>query len=148
MSGKLRKIGSGTKESFYCKNNLSIEERIPLTDLRKLVHEKKIVICKAAKNGKIVVVNFRDYDQTMENQQKSCICAFYINSKSIRKHLTQIKTFAENQIIKLHKIGAVDDVMLKHTTGIKFYAHKNTWTYNKILFLQNPWLCLSFIQNT
>ena len=69
------------KESFHCKNNLSAEKRIALKDLCKLVHEKKIVTCKADKDGKIVVVNFKDYDQIMENQPKSFTRISFINSK-------------------------------------------------------------------
>ena len=129
VSEKLRKIGSSVKKSFHYKNNLSAEERIALKDLCKLTREKKIVICKADKDGKIVVVNFKDYDQIMENQLQSFTRISSINSKNIHKHLTKIKTFAENQMIELHRTGAVDDEMLKYTTGIKFYAHKG---YQKI----------------
>ena len=77
----------------------------------------------------IVVVNFKDYDQIMENQLKSFIRISSINSKNIHEHLKKIKTFAENQMIELYRTGAVDDEMLKYTTGIKFYAHKG---YQKI----------------
>ena len=86
VSEKLRKIGSSVKESFHCKNNLSVEENIALKDLCKLAHEKKIVICKADKDGKIVVVNFKDYDQIMENQLKSFTRISSINSKNIHKY--------------------------------------------------------------
>ena len=65
----------------------------------------------------------------MENQLKSFTRISSINSKNIHKHLTKIKTFTKNQMIELHKTGAIDDEMLKYTTGIKFYTHK---VYQKI----------------
>ena len=66
-----------------------------LKDLCKLTGEKKIVICKADKDGKIVVVNFKDYDQIMENQLKSFTHISSVNSKNIHQHLTKNKTFTE-----------------------------------------------------
>ena len=88
MSETFRKIGSGANESLHCKIKLSVEERIPSKDLCKLAHEKKIVICKADKDCKIFVVNFKDYDQIMENQLKSFTRISSINSENI--HLTKI----------------------------------------------------------
>ena len=41
VSEKLRKVSSIINESFHCKNNLSINKCVVITDLCKVEHEKK-----------------------------------------------------------------------------------------------------------
>ena len=114
------KIKEVVKEMFYAKNNLIENEQLALSDLRMLVRDEKIVVCRADKDG--VVVNYKDYNQIMKNEsQQSFAYISSLTSDSIRRHLNNIRSKADNQMIELHKIGIIDDQMLKHATGIKYY---------------------------
>ena len=45
-------------EAYRTNKNLSHEERKSLSKLAKLTEERKIVICRADKDGKIVIPNY------------------------------------------------------------------------------------------
>ena len=62
MSAKLHSIKPLAKENFYRKNNLNKEERKALSELTDLVKNNKIVICRSDKDGKIIIVDFDDYN--------------------------------------------------------------------------------------
>jgi len=62
---KLRNIKPLVLEAYRTNNNLSHEERKILSKLAKLTEERKIVICRADKDGKIVILNYEDYDAIM-----------------------------------------------------------------------------------
>jgi len=68
---KLRNIKPFVLKAYRTKNNLSKEQRKNFTKLAKLTEERKIVICRADKDGKIVIFNYDDYDAiiTRELQQ-------------------------------------------------------------------------------
>ena len=57
------------------------------------MHEKKVVIRKADKDDKIVVVNFKDYNRIMENQPKSFSRISSITSEKNTKTLYTYKDF-------------------------------------------------------
>ena len=64
VSAKLRSVKPMVKKMFYSKNNLNENEQLALNDLRMLVRDEKIVVCRADKDGKVLVVNYEDYNQT------------------------------------------------------------------------------------
>ena len=118
------------KEMFYSKNNLNENEQLALNDLRMLVRDEKIVVCRADKDGKVLVVNYEDYNQIMKNElERSFTYISSLTTDNKRKHLNNIRNKADNQMIELHKIGIIDDQMLKHATGIEYYECKG---YQKI----------------
>ena len=43
------------KELFYSKNNLNENKQLALNDLRMLVRDEKIVVCRADKDGRVLV---------------------------------------------------------------------------------------------
>ena len=53
---------------YRTKNNLSKEQRKSFSKLAKLTEERKIVICRADKDGKIVILNYDDYDAIMTRE--------------------------------------------------------------------------------
>ena len=130
VSAKLRLVKPMVKEMFYSKNNLNENEQLALNDLRMLVRDEKIVVCRADKDGKVLVVNYEDYNQIMKNElERSFTYISSLTTDNKRKHLNNIRNKADNQMIELHKIGIIDDQMLKHATGIEYYECKG---YQKI----------------
>ena len=55
-------------EAYRSNNNLSIEERKSLSKLAKLTEERKFVIFRADKDGKIVILKYEDYDAIMTKE--------------------------------------------------------------------------------
>ena len=53
----LRNIKPLVLKAYRTKNNLSKEQRKSFSKLAKLTEERKIVICRADKDGKIVILN-------------------------------------------------------------------------------------------
>ena len=52
-----------------------------------------------------------------------------LNTDNYKPHLKSVQQSAEKFIIKLHTLGVIDDNLLKHTIGVKFYEGKG---YQKI----------------
>ena len=65
---KLRNIKPLLLEAYRTNNNSSHDERKSLSKLAKLTEERKIVICRADKDGKIVILNYDDYDAIMTRE--------------------------------------------------------------------------------
>ena len=106
VSAKLRPVKPMVKEMFYSKNNLNKNEQLASNDLRMLVRDEKIVVCRADKHGKVFVVNYEDYNQIMKNElEQSFIYISSLTTDNIRKHQNNIRNKADNQMIELHKIG-------------------------------------------
>ena len=55
-------------KAYRTANNLSKEQRKSLSKLVKLTDERKIAICRADKDGKIVILNYKHYDATMTRE--------------------------------------------------------------------------------
>ena len=52
-----------------------------------------------------------------------------LNTDNYKPHLKSVQQSAEKFVIELHKLGVIDDDLLKHTIGVKFYEGKG---YQKI----------------
>ena len=66
VSAKLGSVKPMVKEMFNSKNNLNKNEQLALNNLHMLVRDEKIVVCRADKDGKVLVVNCEDYNQMMK----------------------------------------------------------------------------------
>ena len=127
---KLQSVKPMVKEIFYSKNNIHENEQLALSDLRMLVRDEKIDVCRADKDGKVLVANYEDYNRIMKTVfQRSFTYISSLTTDNIQKHLNNIWSSADNQMIEPHKIGIIDDQMLKHATGIKYHKCKG---YQKI----------------
>ena len=93
-----------------------------LNYLQNLVKDCKIVVCKSDKDGKIIIVNFKDYNTVMKKELKIFKNITQLNPKNISNHLNLTARTTDNFIIELHKLGILDDDMLKRTIGVKNYA--------------------------
>ena len=80
---KLRNIKPLVLKSYRTKNNLSKEQRKSFSKLAKLTEERKIVICQADKDGKIVILNYDNYDAIMTRE------IFRPGSRAVRSSLSE-----------------------------------------------------------
>ena len=97
---KLLLVKPMVKEMIYSKNNVNENEPLALNDLRMLVRDVKIVVRKADKDGKVFVVNQEDYNQIMRSElQRSFTYISSLITDNIRKHLNNIRSNADNQMV-------------------------------------------------
>ena len=107
--------------------------------LQNLVKKCKIVICKSDKDGKIIIVNFKNYNTIMEKELKFFENITQLNPGNISNHLNLISRTADNFVIELHKLGILDDDMLKHTIGVKNYTRRGIEKFRQ------TWLNIFFL---
>ena len=62
-TNKIRNLEVQVKEQYTKRNNLNIKLKMALTELNEQVRNKNIVICRSDKDGKLVVLNFDDYNK-------------------------------------------------------------------------------------
>ena len=65
VTSKLRNVKPLVVFSFKYRNNMSQELRSRFKYLKKLVKDRKIVICLADKDGKLLALDFKDYNLIM-----------------------------------------------------------------------------------
>ena len=79
-----------------------------------------MVICSSDKDGKIVILNYKDYNSIMLRELKDFETVKMVGC-TISQHFEQIRETCNSWMIKLHKLKIVNDCMLLHTTGKKLY---------------------------
>jgi len=117
---KLRNLKEEVQKNYRKKNNLPKEQRNSLNKLNSLVKNRHIVICSSDKDGKIVILNYEDYNSIMLRELKDFETAMVVGS-TISEHFEQIRATCNSLMITLHKLKIVNDRMLLHTTGMKLY---------------------------
>ena len=79
--------------------------------LKKLVKDRKIVICCADKDGKLLVLDFKDYNLIMEREFATQFQELiHVDLTTLNHELQQIKDKYDKFLINLHRAGAIDDV--------------------------------------
>ena len=139
VHSKLKTIKVSSKNSYRNNNNLNFNQRMALDYLQNLVKKCKIVICKSDKNGKIIIVNFKNYNTIMEKELKIFENITQLDPGNISNHLNLISRTADNFVIELHKLGILDDDMLKHTIGVKNYTRRGIEKFRQ------TWLNIFFV---
>ena len=66
ITPKLQNFKNKVNFHFHQRNNLNLEMHTSLKHSSQLVDTNKIVICKADKDGKIIIVDSKDYQKIME----------------------------------------------------------------------------------
>ena len=100
---KLRNIKPLVLKAYQTKNNLSKEQRKSFSKLAKLTEERKIVICRADKDGKIAILNYDEYDaiMTRELQQFEKLDVSVDGSDT---YLEKVRKNCNELVVKLHAI--------------------------------------------
>ena len=93
--------------------------------LKKLVKDRKIFICHADKGGKLLVLDFKDYNLIMDREFGNQFQELtHVDLTTVHHELQQIKDKFDNFLKNLHRAGAIDDSMLFHVTGLKKHEQK------------------------
>ena len=129
VTSKLQNIETAIKKYYSHVNNLNYQQRQALDYLSKLFRNEKIVICKADKDDKIIILNFEDYNLIMKRELEKFIKIHDLNTDNYKLHLKSVQQSAEKFVIELHELDVIDDNLLKHTIGVKFYEGKG---YQKV----------------
>ena len=108
------------EKNYRKKNNLPKEQRNSLNKLNSLLKNRHIVISSSDKDGKIVILNYEDYDSIMLRELKDFETVMMVGC-TISEHFEQIRETCNSLMIKLHKLKIVSNCMFLHTTGIKLY---------------------------
>ena len=81
--------------------------------LKKLIKNRKIVICRQDKDGKLLVLDFKDYNLIMEREFVNQFQELtQVDSTIVHYVLQQLKDKCDNFLKNLHRAGAIDDSML------------------------------------
>ena len=83
------------------------------------VRKRDIVICKADKDSKILIVDYSDYDQIMSNQLCLQFTQLTSNEATIKQHLPTTLNQGKNWMIRLYKLNAISAQMLFNTIDVK-----------------------------
>ena len=111
--------------SFIYRNNMSQDQGSSFKYLKKLVKDRKIVICRADKDGKLIVVDFKDYNLIMKREFANQFQELtHVDLTIVDNELQHIKDKCDNFLKNLHRGEAIVDNMLFHVTGLKEREHK------------------------
>ena len=91
--------------------NLSKEQRKSFSKLVKLTEERKIVICRADKEGKIVILNYDDYDAIMARELQQ-FEKLDVSVDGSHTYLEKVRKDCNELVVKLHAIGELKDELL------------------------------------
>ena len=120
VTSKLRNLKPLVEFSFKYRNHMSQDLRSSFKYLKKLVKDRKIVICRADKDGKLLVLDFKDCNLIMEREFANQFQELtHVDLTTVHYELQQIKDKCDNFLKNLHRAGAIDDSMLFHVTGLK-----------------------------
>ena len=119
----MRNLKPLVKYMFTSRNNLHNELRTSLTKLMQKFKKRDIVICKADKDGKILIIDYSDYDQIMSDQLCLQFTQLTLNEATIKQHLTTTSNQGKNWMIGLYELNAISAEMLYNIIGVK---HKNS----------------------
>ena len=129
---KLCNLKPAVTKLYHTSNNLNPDLLTALKELINLVKNKNIVISKADKDGKIIVLDFANYINIMNRELKTFTLRSDINNNNVYKHFDEIRKHNDSLIIELHKQGIIDDFLLKHIIGVKCYGNKYMHTSGSI----------------
>ena len=114
---KIEDLKDKVNQNFKFKNNLNNEMKIALKKLKKLINQNKRVITNSDKDGKILILNFKDYAHIVSEELKK-FEEIKINT-SLTNFINQTKIKAELKVENLNKINVIDENILFHTIGKK-----------------------------
>ena len=101
---RMRNLKPLVKYMFTLRSNLQNEVHTSLNKLMRKVRKRDIVICKADKDGKILITDYSDYDQIMSNQLCLQFTQLTLNEATIKQHLTTTSNQGKNWMIGLHEL--------------------------------------------
>ena len=125
---KLRNLQNKVNFNYYKRCNLDCDQKKALDELKQWIKNNEIVICKADKDGRVLVVNYGDYQTIMDRELKKFNHLQHLNPNNVNCYFDDTRNYIKNQLVNLHKEEVVDDEMLLLVSGMK---SKNK-TYYKV----------------
>ena len=117
---KLRNLEPTVNKIHKQHHNLDKILKESLKELTDYVKNKQIVICRSDKDGKIIIVNYTDYQKLMQKELEKFNEIKELNTKTIDKHFDQIRKTVDEKVVQLHQERFIDDRLLKHIVGMKY----------------------------
>ena len=78
--------------------------------LKKLIKDRKVVICRADKDGKLLFLDFKDYNLIMEREFANQFQELtHVDLTTVHHELQQIKDKCDIFLKNFHRAGAIDD---------------------------------------
>jgi len=121
VTNKLHDISSLARHKYANRNNLNLDMCESLTKLKKLVQNRIIVVCRADKDGKILVLNYEDY-QTIMTRELESFERLCITDKKMLIHINDIINRANLILQSFHTKSVITDNLFYHVTGQKKYG--------------------------
>ena len=115
---RMRNLKPLVKHMFTSRNNSHNEGRTRLTKLMRKVRKRDIVICKADNDGEILIIDYSNYDQIMNNQLCLQFTQLTLNEATIKQHLATTLNQGKNWMIRLYDLNAISAQMLFNTIGV------------------------------
>ena len=126
VAAKLRSIEKLVKVNYRQKNNLKKSERKAVEEFRIAVKNKQIIICKSDKDGKIVLVNYYDYNVIKEKELSKFSHLHTLTTNNIKSYLNKIRKTSEDKIIELHQHGELVAICLNTLLELNSMITLNT----------------------
>jgi len=86
------------------------------------------VIGRADKDGKIIILNYEDYDTIMTKELQQ-FEKMDVSVEGCNTYLEKVRRECNDLIVKFHDMGAVSDELLRHVIGMKC---KSSNSYRKV----------------
>ena len=112
IQAKLRSLKPKVRENFYKKNNLDPMLKKALQELISYTKNKEIVICRTDKDGRIIVVNFKDYKSIMQKELQKFDVIKDFNVKNTQEDFDKVRVTIEKMMTELYEEDFIDDKML------------------------------------
>ena len=108
----MRSIEKLLKADNREKNNLKKSERKAVEELRIAIKNKQIVICKSDEDGKIVVVNYHDYNVIIEKELSKFSHLHTLTTNNIKRFLNKIKKLLKIKLLSCTNMGQLVTICL------------------------------------
>ena len=89
---KIQKLKQFSPECITNCNNLTVKLRNALNKLKTLIDDRKIVICESNKDGKIIILNFTDFNEIVIQELNKNFNKLSILPENITNHFLPVKS--------------------------------------------------------
>ena len=118
VTNKLRNVKTNIDNNYRKKNNLTIDLRHSLNNLKRMVQQKVIAICRSDKDGKTIILKHEDYLKIIEKDLEE-YTKMELDTQNVDSSLKKTKNEGINMVIELFNKGCISENLLYLTTGHK-----------------------------
>ena len=115
---RMRNLKPLVKYMLTSRKNLHNEVRTSLTKFMRQVRKRVIIICKADEDSKILIIDYSDYDQIINDHLRLQFTQLTLNEAAIKQHFANTLNQGKNWMIRLYELNAITAQMLFNTIGV------------------------------